>query len=143
MEDIKLTHPYWIRLIGWCFLPIMFLVSVWCLFLPVWYEKYELSLIASGLFLGGGCLYMSIHGLLTLPFMNAVITLSEGQLQVNRKDKVTTVQWGSISKVRHVASTQVLHLYNNEGKRFLSVTEQLKGYNLLVEFLYEKSGLKL
>jgi hypothetical protein len=80
MEEIELTHPYWIRIIGWVFLPIMLLTSIWCLFLPVWYERYELVLFLSGIYLGGGCLYMSVQVIKTLPFMNAVITFSEHQL---------------------------------------------------------------
>jgi hypothetical protein len=141
MEEVKLYHPYWIRIIGWVFLPVMLLVSIWCLFLPVWYERYEISLVLAGIFLGGGCLYMSVHGIKTLPFMNAVITVSDRQIEVYRKSSTVAVRWTSITKIRHVASTQVLHLYDDKGQRFLSITEQLNGYAFLVGLLHEKSGL--
>ncbi|MFW8590800.1 hypothetical protein ACOI22_08375 [Glaciecola sp. 2405UD65-10] len=143
MEKIKLVHPYWIRIIGWCFLPLMLIVSLYCLFLPVWEDDYSLALLASGLFLGGGCLYMTINALMTLPFMNVELTLSEISIQVSSKRNVLEMPWESISKIRHVASTQVLHLYDENGKRFLSVTEQLTGYNILVGMLSEKSGLEV
>lgn len=143
MEEIKLVHPYWIRVIGWCFLPLMLIVSLYCLFIPVWKNDYSLALIASGLFLGGGCLYMTINALMTLPFMNVELTLSETSMQITTKRSVLEIPWQSISKIRHVASTQVLHLYDGDGKRFLSVTEQLYGYNILVGMLSEKSGFEV
>ena len=86
---------------------------------------------------------MTIHGLKTLPYMNAVITLSEKGINVKNGSKSTNVQWSSILKVRHVASAQILHLYDLEGNRFLSVTEQLKGFSILVGCLNDKSGLEL
>ena len=143
MEELKLSHPYWVRIIGWVFLPIMLGVSIWCLFLPVWYQRYEFLLFLSAAFLGGGCLYMTVHGLKTLPFMNAVITLSEKGISVKNGSKCNSVQWSSILKVRHVASAQILHLYDTQGNRFLSVTEQLKGFSILVGCLHDKSGLEL
>lgn len=84
---------------------------------------------------------MTVHGLKTLPFMNAVITVSDEQIEVHRKSSTVTVRWASISRIRHVASTQVLHLYDDKGQRFLSITEQLKGYSFFVGLLNEKSGL--
>jgi|GEM_PF-2908117 len=143
MEELELSHPYWVRIIGWVFLPIMLGVSIWCLFLPVWYQRYEFILFLSAAFLGGGCLYMTVHSLKTLPFMNAVITLSEKGISVKNGSKCTSVQWTSILKVRHVASAQILHLYDTQGNRFLSVTEQLKGFSILVDCLHDKSGLEL
>ncbi len=143
MEELKFSHPYWVRIIGWVFLPVMLGVSIWCLFLPVRYQRYEFLLFLSAAFLGGGCLYMTIHGLKTLPFMNAVITLSENGICIDNGSKFTSVQWSSILKVRHVASAQILHLYDSKGNRFLSVTEQLKGFSILVGCLNDKSGLEL
>ncbi|GEA10861.1 hypothetical protein [Alteromonas sp. KUL49] len=93
--------------------------------------------------LGGGNLYMTVHGLRTLPYMNATITLSEDNITIKRGVKTFSVDWASVKKVQHVVSTQVLHLYGDDGKIFLSVTEQLKGFHLLVACLNEKSGLKI
>ena len=73
--------------------------------------------------------------------MNAVITVSDRQIEVYRKSSTVAVRWASITKIRHVASTQVLHLYDDKGQRFLSITEQLNGYAFLVGLLHEKSGL--
>ena len=143
MEEIKLFHPYWVRIIGWCFLPLMLVVSLYCLFLPVWENNFSLALIASGLFLGGGCLYMTINALMTLPFMNVELKLSEKSIQIATQRKISEIPWQSICKTRHVASAQVLHLYDKDGKRFLSVTEQLCGFNILVAMLNEKSGLEI
>ncbi|MBB1508176.1 hypothetical protein H5203_22370 [Pseudoalteromonas sp. SG41-1] len=143
MEEIKLTHPIWIRIIGWVFLPIMLGVSLYCLGIPVWYQRYEVLAILSAAFLGGGCLYMTTHALSTLPFMNADIYVNEDKIEIKRGNQVDVRSWESISKINHVASAQVLHLYDSSGKRFLSVTEQLSGFNILVGYLVEKSGLEL
>lgn len=143
MDGIQLSHPYWLRIIGWVFLPIMLCLAIWCLFLPVWYDRYEVAMFFAAALLGGGNLYMTIHGLRTLPFMNSVITLTDDEISVRQGEKCLNISWSSISKARHVASTQVLHLYDSEGKCFLSVTEQLRGFHLLVSSLKEKSGIKV
>ena len=75
--------------------------------------------------------------------MNAVITLSDKGISVKNGSKCTSVQWSSILKVRHVESAQILHLYDSQGNRFLSVTEYLKGFSILVDCLNDKSGLEL
>lgn len=143
MDSIQLRHPYWIRIIGWVFLPVMFCLAIWCLFLPVWYERYDIAMFLAATLLGGGNLYMTTHGLRTLPFMNSVITLTDNEITVLKGKQTTSISWQNISKARHVASTQVLHLFDSEGKRFLSVTEQLKGFHLLESYLNVKSGLKI
>ncbi len=71
------------------------------------YQRYEVLAILSAVLLGDGCLYMTTHGLLTLPFMNAVIYVTDNKIEIRRNNKVDVRSWEFISRVDHVASAQV------------------------------------
>jgi hypothetical protein len=133
--NIRYQHPVWVKLLGWLFLPIMLFASLYILALPIIQSNYELVLIGSVLFLGGGCLYMTVNGLMVLPHISSVIIISPDGLEIDNPKKGKVLRaWGSIFKAKHIASAQVLHLYTEDG-RFLSVTEQFTGYSALVESL--------
>jgi hypothetical protein len=130
-------------LLGWIFLPVMLFACLFILALPIIQNNYELLLIGSVLFLGGGCLYMTVNGLMVLPHISSVITISQDGIEIDNPKKGKTLKaWSSISKVKHVASAQVLHLYSENG-RVLSVTEQFTGYSALVESLESYCKIKV
>ena len=138
------NHPIWVRLLGWIFLPIMLLTSLYILALPIIQNNYELILIGSVLLLGGGCLYMTVNGLMVLPHISSSVKISPDGIEVeNAKKGCSLTTWESITKAKHVASAQVLHLYSSNGKRFLSVTEQFNGFSVLVESLESYSKVKV
>jgi len=94
--------------------------------------------------IGGGCLYMTVNGLMVLPHISSLIKISPNGIEVdNVKRGCSLTTWESISKAKHVASAQVLHLYSSNGKRFLSVTEQFNGYSVLIESLESYSKIKV
>lgn len=140
METLTFMHPTWIKVLGWVFLPFMLGISLFVIGIPIIYGRYELLGFVASFFLGGFCLYMTVNGLLTLPFMNATITTSDKGIRIDGTSDPRTINWSRVGRLKHVYSAQVLHLYDKDGNRILSVSENLKGYSLFVTLLNEKSN---
>lgn len=140
MSQLVFKHPLWVAILGWSVLPFMLLGSLWLIALPIIYQNFELLTFLPPIVLGLPCAYMSYHAILSLPFMAATIEANEDGLLISQKDKQTFVNWSDISKVRHVASVQVVHLYNSNNERIASFTEQLKGYPMLAELLNQRAN---
>ena len=143
MEEIELRNPFWLKLLVWLVAPTMFLGSIYIILIPIVFNRYELIAFVFSISLGGYCLYMMSHILKTLPFMNAGITISNDGIVVSSKKKASNLDWKSISKVKYITSASVLHVYDSQGQRFLSVSENIRGFSDLVDFINKNSSFNV
>ena len=143
MEELECKHPAWLKYVGWIGLPAMLVVSLWVMAMPISNQRMELMSFLIWIPIGGFSLYMTIHGLMTLPFMNVSVILLDEGLKITKDSEPKVYPWKSIKRFNHVASVQVLHLYDSNGNRILSITEQLSGYEQLVHTLDKKTGMNV
>ena len=142
-KTFEVTHTLIARVLGFLVVPCLLSIGLW-LFSSIFTNdnlRSSVPGIFAVLFLSLPVIYMSLHALMTLPYMFTKIKVSKNGLQLTTINCIKEYSWEEIKKVRHVASVQVLHFYHTNGKKILSVTEQLrvKKYNgqVLLKRCYE------
>lgn len=138
-----LRHPAWVRWLGWLVIPPLMIGGFYILLIPVIESEYELSLIASSVFLGGGSIYLCIKALKVFPYMSSDIEFGPSGFSIySPNNNVSKFLWGDVLTLKHHASVQVLEIKNIDSKCILAITEQATSYAKFVEILVEKTGLE-
>jgi hypothetical protein len=137
------SHPQWIRILGWIMIPVIAVCGLYVMAIPVIESRYDITLIVSCLFFAGGQFYMCFISFKVFPFLRSDIKFGEKGFTVYKPNgSVQHYEWDDVAKLKHHSSVQVLVLKDNGSRTILAITEQAHSYHQFVDLSTQKTGLK-
>ena len=135
-------NPIWLQLVFY-----LGIAGFPCLSGYMFYLAYDYFLKAglSGslvlVFLGAGVAYISYIGILLAKFVPAKVEFNESQFHVSMKGSQTVYKWSEIASVKNYESSQILKLFDTNGKTISVVDHLTPGYKAFAEKVNEVVGI--
>ena len=136
-----IVTPTWFRVLGTVFWFLMYLTALTITQISWLLDRYDTPIIAISVILPLLCFYQIFNGLMAVQFYGAKLVFTENGFTVETGNEKKRVLWLNIVKVKVIAMSSVLHIYDRNNERVYSIGTDLSDTNRLIETLELKTKL--
>jgi hypothetical protein len=136
-----LVTPTWFSVIGTVFWSLMYLIALTLTQSSLILDRYDTSILAISVLLPLLSFYQIFNGLMSVQFYGAKLVFNKNGFTVESGNEKKIILWSNINKVKIIAMSSVIHIYDRNGERVYSVGTDLSDTNRLIETLKLKTNL--